>query len=240
MPSRFAGESRIVRMGRRLDNRRSDRVRRRLNLHPARGKGSVVARKRFAFTLILGGLQRLNQEVEDRLYEAGCDDALLGQRDGTVFLDFDREAESLEAAIVTAIRDVRRAKTSAVVTRVEPDDLVSQAEIARRLGQSRESVRKYVLGVRGPGGFPAPVAGVKGTSALWRWSEVARWLTSANLLDRTAVDDAELIAAVNSLLTIGRSSSRSKLGSLVSSGLAAALLPKTQLSKARDLANSAK
>jgi len=47
------------------------------------------------------------------------------------------------------------------VVRVEPDDLVSAAEIARRVGRSRESIRQLGGGLRGPGGFPAPLARIK-------------------------------------------------------------------------------
>src|SRR5437660_5119090 len=102
------------------------------------------------FTLILHGFSELTDDVEDRLFEAGCDDALLGVLDGTPFLDFTREASSLKDAILSAIRDV--AKAGFEVVRIEPDDLVSAAEIARRAGRSRESIRQLRTAERGPGG----------------------------------------------------------------------------------------
>lgn len=50
-------------------------------------------------------------------------------------------------------------------------DLVSGAEIGRRLGVSREAVRKWSKSDRG---FPAPLARV-GRSVVWDWSVVRQW-----------------------------------------------------------------
>ena len=130
-----------------------------------------------SFTLILGDVPEITAAVEDALFEAGCDDATLGTRSGVTYLDFDRAASPCEKAIQSAIRDVRRA--GFVVVRVEPDDLVTAAEIARRTSRSRESIRQLIRGRRGAGGFPIPVSGVTATSPLWRWLEVADWLTEA-------------------------------------------------------------
>lgn len=157
------------------------------------------------FTLVLTGIRELNASVEDALYEAGCDDALLGTRNGVAFLDFDREAESLVDAIHSAIRDVERAGLGARVVRVEPDDLVSASEIARRTMRSRESIRQCVEGSRGPGGFPAPISSVRGTSPIWRWAEVAEWFARKDRkggVHPRLVENALVIAAVNSALEI--------------------------------------
>ncbi len=46
----------------------------------------------------------------ERLYEAGCDDAIAGTGlAGRIALAFDREAESASAAILGALADARRA-----------------------------------------------------------------------------------------------------------------------------------
>jgi hypothetical protein len=135
----------------------------------------MAKQETFTFTLILSGVSGLTEEVADALFEAGCDDALLGIRDGVVFLDFDREAPSLREAALSAIADVEGAGVGAAVTRVEPDELVTMAEIARRLGRSRESVRQLVTGERGPGHFPPPVANLTQKSPIWRWADVEPW-----------------------------------------------------------------
>jgi predicted DNA-binding transcriptional regulator AlpA len=135
----------------------------------------VDSRSTYAFTLILAGVSEICDALQDALFEAGCDDALLGCRDGVVFLDFDREASSFREAALSAIADAQ--KVGCEVARIEPDELVTASQIAQRIHRSRENVRQFILGTRGPGAFPPPVAGLKGRSPLWRWAEVADWLT---------------------------------------------------------------
>jgi hypothetical protein len=156
------------------------------------------------FTLILSGVSESTEEMANAVYEAGCDDASLASREGVVFLGFDREAPSFRDAVLSAIRDVRMAGYQ--VARVEPDDFVTAAEIARRLGRTRESVRQHILGVRGPGGFPAPVASLTGRSPLWRWAEVADWFSRRTPNQPPAPDQApqRLIAVLNDVLDLLR------------------------------------
>lgn len=97
------------------------------------------------YTLIIDG------DVEshlDELYEAGCDDATFGTVDGVHYSDFDRAAETLADAIASAIHEVEP-MPGLRVRRVEPDDLVTAAEIASRLHRTRESVRLLVARKRG-------------------------------------------------------------------------------------------
>lgn len=58
------------------------------------------------FTLILSGFEEITDDVENKLFEAGCDDALLGLHGGTPYLSFDRVALTLASAIKSAIRAV--------------------------------------------------------------------------------------------------------------------------------------
>ncbi len=158
----------------------------------------------YSFILVLRGLGELSNQAEQDFFEAGCDDALFGIRNGVPFLDFDREAGSFAEAVLSAIRDVARAGTGAEVTRVEPDDLVSASEIARRLGRSRESVRLLINGSRGPGGFPAPVSNLGGTSPIWSWADVAHWAEQSHLADKSGPSlcrQARFVALVNRALT---------------------------------------
>ena len=55
-------------------------------------------------------------------------------------------------------------------------NLVTQSEIARKIGRSRQLVSQYIAGTRGPGGFPAPAHNIADGASLWHWSEVASWL----------------------------------------------------------------
>ena len=67
------------------------------------------ASQAYEFTLVLSGVAKLSQDVLDGLFEAGCDDALIGMRDGVAFADFNREGPSFEAAIQSAIQNVEKA-----------------------------------------------------------------------------------------------------------------------------------
>ena len=60
----------------------------------------------FAFTLIVEGADVQSAEVADALFEAGCDDALVGRSGGVQFLDFDREATSVGEAVLSALADI--------------------------------------------------------------------------------------------------------------------------------------
>lgn len=168
-------------------------------------KKTEQERRTFSFTLILAGRSELTQDVEDAFFEAGCDDALLGVRDGVLFLDFEREASAFPEAVVSAITDVQKADVGAWVARVEPDDLVTASEIARRVHRSRESIRQLAQGERGPGTFPPPIANVTKKSRIWRWAEVCHWF-SANYDERDdeALEAASVIAAINSALELRR------------------------------------
>ena len=108
------------------------------------------------FTLIVDGVDLQHESVVDSLFEAGCDDALVGSTDGVQFIDFDREAASLDDAVLSAVADVERVPGAQVV-RMAGAGLVSIADIAARTGRTREGARLLVAGTRGPGGFPPPV-----------------------------------------------------------------------------------
>jgi hypothetical protein len=155
------------------------------------------------FTLILDGPTELDSGLEHAVFAAGCDDAALGRRGTTLYLEFDREAGTFLDAILSAIGEVNGIP-GIRVARIEPDELVTASEIAARIGRSRESVRLLVEGSRGPGGFPSPVSGTtERRIRLWRWSEVGRWL-EAHGIDGGVQAEARLIAAVNGALDLAR------------------------------------
>ena len=158
---------------------------------------------RHSFTLLLRGPDVLTDEHLDALYEAGCDDALFGERDGAQYAAFDRHARSFGDALRSAINAVTAAVEGLSVVRIEPDDLVSMAAIAQRAGRSRESIRLLSTGQRGPGGFPSPVAYADQRTRLWHWPDVARWLTEH---DKAQIEvdapAADLIGAMNAALTL--------------------------------------
>lgn len=160
------------------------------------------------FTLIIHGTADSHL---DELYDAGCSDATFGAVDGVAYAEFDREAPTLADAISSAIRAVESVGELRV-THVEPEELVTAAEIANRLGRSRESIRLLAAGERGSGSFPPPVSHLRAHSRLWRWTDVISWAATTGdkrliaHLSGTLTDDqltgAHVIAAINGALEL--------------------------------------
>ena len=62
----------------------------------------------FQFTLIVDGPDLQATPLIDSLFDAGCDDATVGCSKGMQYVDFDREADALDEAILSAIDDLER------------------------------------------------------------------------------------------------------------------------------------
>ncbi len=108
----------------------------------------------------------------ERLGDAGCDDALVGiGQPGRLALEFTREADSADAAVRSALADVRSAVPAARLIEVAPD-LVGLTDVADIVGVSRQNMRKLMLAH--PGTFPAPVH--EGSASIWHLADVLTWL----------------------------------------------------------------
>jgi hypothetical protein len=151
------------------------------------------------FTLVIEG-DLSTEDVARALFEAGCDDATFGVIDGMGYGDFIRDALSFADAVLGAIRQVESVGALGVL-RVEPDDIVTMADIADRMERSRESVRLLIAGRRGPGGFPTPISHGIERGRLWRWSAVAEWLEG---LEPDEIEAAHFTAAINAALELRR------------------------------------
>lgn len=180
------------------------------------------------FTFIVDGANLDDERVIDALYDAGCDDALVSSDSGVQSIDFEREAPSLHQAILSAIADVESVAGLHVV-RVVDIDLLSMSALARRTGRTRESIRLYAKGRRGPGGFPPPVNRHEdGRYHLWRWSDVADWLERHKIKGfDTLSGHRNTLIVINAALDLrshGQSmepATRAELRKLVAEGLAA-------------------
>ena len=72
-------------------------------------------------------------ELVERLGAEGCDDALVGVgQPGRIALEFVRESETAEAALVSALADVKRAIPTAKLIEVSPD-FVGLTDAASRI-----------------------------------------------------------------------------------------------------------
>ena len=110
-------------------------------------------------------------DCSDKLYEAGCDDALVsvGQL-GMITLSFTREAENAQMAIDSAIENVRTAIPTAELIEASPD-FVSITDVASILGHSRQYTRKLF---NEKSGLPSPIH--MGSPTIWHLSEVLSWI----------------------------------------------------------------
>ena len=76
----------------------------------------------WAFRLIIAGIELTDADLE-ALFEAGCDDATFArERAGSVLGLFDREADTPEAAVLSALVDVESARIDARVVKVAVED----------------------------------------------------------------------------------------------------------------------
>lgn len=156
--------------------------------------------KTYQFTLVLKNVNEQTAALEDCLYEAGCDDALINFRNDTAYLEFDRESSSLEEAVISAIRDVKSSSIDIDVASVAPENLVTESEIANRLNMSRQTISLWIKGERRKL-FPHPVMHVSQKSPLWSWHEVVTWLFRNELInDEKMLEEALFLANINAVL----------------------------------------
>ncbi|CAM2149575.1 prophage regulatory protein [Pararobbsia alpina] len=131
----------------------------------------------------------------ERLGEAGCTDALVGiGQPGRLALEFVREAPDADAAVRSALADVRSALPSVKLIEASPD-LVGLTDVAELVGVSRQNMRKLMLA--NPGSFPTPVH--EGSASLWHLADVLAWLQTKGtyLLAKELFDVAKVALQVN-------------------------------------------
>jgi hypothetical protein len=128
-----------------------------------------------------------------------CPDATITRTPGRpgAVVTFGRDAATLTEAVVSAVRDLDTVGVRAVSVR--DDELVTIAAIAARAGRSPETVRLWVAGRTGPGGFPEPVENRLGV-AHYRWGQVAPWLRAHTGV--ALADPAPVLVAVNLALQL--------------------------------------
>ena len=126
--------------------------------------------KTHSFTLIVEGVDIHDPDVFDALYEAGCDDALIGTTVGIPVMDFSRKAASLYEAISSAVADaesvdglpgrsdrgprsrvdVRNRGSHRALARVRPAVGERKARAGRISGASQQSSRPIPVSGAGP------------------------------------------------------------------------------------------
>lgn len=134
-------------------------------------------------------------ELVERLYAAGCDDALVGiGLPGRLALEFTREAVTAETALLSALMDVKRIIPDARLVEVAPD-FVGLTDIADIVGVSRQNMRKLML--THCNSFPLAVH--EGKTSVWHLAEVLSWLDTKGgySLEQPVIDVARIAQSVN-------------------------------------------
>jgi hypothetical protein len=147
------------------------------------------------FTLVLDHTPA--EEELDALFGAGLDDATpeYGPHTAPV-LHVHRDADTVAAAIVSAVRQAESAGFAVIGVRTE--DLVTLRTVAARIGRTYEGVRRLASGQRGPGGFPEPV-GADGYG-LYSWVQVSRWLAAHQGRKDATTEYERTVAAADHLV----------------------------------------
>lgn len=158
----------------------------------------------YEFTLILKNVHKNTPNLEDSLYAAGCDDALINFKNNAVFLDFDREATSFKDAIISAIKQVESTSIKATVASVAPENLVTISDVAKRLNKTRQVISLWIKEARRKSTsrpFPQPTMKLAEKSPLWKWRDIIEWLYYHHLIqEKELVDRAILIENLNAAL----------------------------------------
>lgn len=121
----------------------------------------------------------LDDDQTDEIIAASLDDLSWVEIDGRVLAILHTACDNPVGSAVEVTRRIEHCLPQAKVLCVD-DDLVSISDISRRIGVSRETIRLWVAGKRGPGGFPAPNGSVgggeRGSTKIWAWATVNAWL----------------------------------------------------------------
>jgi hypothetical protein len=79
----------------------------------------------YEFVVTLAKGTEHSDALVEALYEAGCDDGSVWSCAGVVQIGFTRQADSLEAAIRSAITDVQKAGCTVARLEMEPEALAA-------------------------------------------------------------------------------------------------------------------
>jgi hypothetical protein len=126
----------------------------------------------YEFTLRID--REVTEEEVDTLY-GRIRDGSVTTGAGRTEIEFARHGADWAEAIASAIRDVESIP-GLIVAGAGQDDLVSMLDIAHRTHRSREAVRLWQAGKRGPGGFPGAAWQSPGGERFWSWADVAWWV----------------------------------------------------------------
>ncbi len=85
----------------------------------------------YTFSVILGDVTEMTEELAEALVAAGCGDGMPGSSGGVASVLFDRDADSFEQALRSAIADVQKAGCRVAWVKIEREDLAAATATSR-------------------------------------------------------------------------------------------------------------
>jgi hypothetical protein len=79
--------------------------------------------KIYGFRVVFEEIDVMTEEIAEALFVAGCDDCSPFSGDGLAGAVFDREASTLEAAVASAVADIRKAGFEIARVEIDQPDL---------------------------------------------------------------------------------------------------------------------
>lgn len=158
-------------------------------------KMKMKPKNEYEFSIVIRDADFSDLNVHDSLFESGCDDALICANNNTVYLQFTREANSAQEAILSALSDIKVAGFKDLI--IEESSAITISEIANKAALTRQAIHNYVKGHRGDGNFPKPIAGLSSNNPLYDWYEVAQWLNNHNALSDESLEVAHVARKFN-------------------------------------------
>lgn len=156
--------------------------------------------KEYDFALIAKFSQPITNdsvyEIADSLFEAGCEDCTVMTRNQSLVIEFCREADNFQDAVISAINEINSVECLTVLS-LDAGDVVSLSDAAELSGLSRSTLSKYSKGDRGDNTFPLPIYKVQSKTPLYRWSEIAQWLNSQGNLSFELTEKSIATSAIN-------------------------------------------
>lgn len=161
--------------------------------------------KEYDFALIASCIKAVDGDaickIADDLFAAGAEDCTVSSRGNTLIIEFDRESDSYEVAVVSAVKEVQSVGYLTVKS-VDAGQYVGLSDAAELSTLTRSALSKFSRGVRGDGTFPTPYLRVAGKAPLYDWSEIASWLESKGLIEKELAENAKFTSTMNTALKL--------------------------------------
>jgi transposase-like protein len=161
--------------------------------------------KTYSFQLVLSGVNIHTPNLEDSLFEAGCDDGLLCSYNQTVYITFMRESSSFEDAVLSAINNIESCSLNVEVIYVDYDgyaDSVHLSDIATLSDISRHIVQYYKDSTKEKRGFLMSIERVLEKHQVWKLDDVSPTLAVQGKIEVELADKIVITKALNEALEI--------------------------------------